>query len=737
MSRKALRNGGEMSIIKQTNRTLLFEEINPEKPDLLTLVGDVRGIDSLSDEKIKEMNEALLVKSFDEFITKFDPVVYSFFNANNQKIMYVLQKPETIPEDMLTPIHLNKQNDFLKMLMSLVEAKRSQSIINVDFQFDKLTDMISPKKVMEDIKQNRKELQYTYKTYAELEDGDPHKLDIADKLNVMFEEASVNYNNVLAMLPLAIEDIKTRLLLGEAEEQKDNTPLALGVLSMDENGELKVLEAPKQETAELMVVDDNVNAGLIAALEDDYEALNEESSDYVKALVTRTYCPLASTMVSSIDIKQEVSNYNSYLEFYKTAKDDFIKVVKPLIEKILGVWAFFEQYPANLKGMRPSMLITNVSNDMLVKSSNLPRLIAFLNTVNAKNDFDNTVWYGIVPSVSLDQNSNVKLTRQRFKGNETTEKTGVNSVEALVRMLDVLKDYSVQCFFSYETGDKTTFNYMATEGIEKFEERCNSLTGKAFSEFAIPCIPNFTIIPKEKSGVILDKRMLVNENDMAELSKEKEDIMKLWIDGVYVGAAYIAAGLVAAYQCPEYLKEKFKKNVDEELPGVRFDIEAGDHPLRVHTVMAKEITGFTNSIKNEINRRSFGFVFSSENAMLGTENVHNIMVYKARNLLSDGKTYEPIYKTQVTTYIERILRHATSDYKQENIVQFFSNNPASQKSRWLEKKSCVNAVLGAGDDVEYEIDEANGYCTLNITFNGNVRNLEVEINRFNSKNRAL
>ena len=48
-----------MSIIKQTNRTMLFEEINPEKMDLLTLVGDVRGIDSLSDEKIKEMNEAL------------------------------------------------------------------------------------------------------------------------------------------------------------------------------------------------------------------------------------------------------------------------------------------------------------------------------------------------------------------------------------------------------------------------------------------------------------------------------------------------------------------------------------------------------------------------------------------------------------------------------------------------------------------------------------------------------
>ncbi len=726
-----------MSIIKQTNRTMLFEEINPQKPDLLTLVGDVRGVDSLSDEKIKEINEALLVKSFDEFITKFEPVVYSFFDANTQKIMYTLEKPENIPEEMLSPIWLNRQNDFLRMLMSLVEAKRSQSVINVDFQFDKLTDMISPKKVMEDIKQNRKELQYTYKAYAELEEGDPYKLDLADKLNVMFEEASTNYNNVLAMLPLAIEDIKTRLLLETAEEKKDNTPLALGVLSMDEKGELKVLEAPKPETAELMVVDDQINAGLIAALEEDYEALNEEKSDYVRALVTRTYCPLASTMVSSIDVKQEVNNYNSYLEFYRTAKDDFIKVVKPLIEKLLGVWAYFEQYPTNLKGMKPSLLITNISNDMLVKSSNLPRLVAFLNTVNAKNDFSSTIWYGIFPSLPLDQNANVRLSRQRFQGNEKVEKSGTNTLESLVRLLDVLKDYSVQCFFSYETGDKTTFNQMATEGIGSFEERCSSLVGKAYSEFAIPCIPNFTIIPKEKSGVILDKRMVINEQEMAQLSQEKEDIMKLWIDGVYIGAAYIAAGLVAAYQCPEYLKENFKRNVDDELPGVRFDIEAGDHPLRVHTVMAKEITGFTNSIKNEINRRSFGFVFSSENAMLNGENVSHIMVYKARNLMSDGKVYEPIYKTQVTTYIERVLRHATGDYKQENIVQFFSNNPSSQKSKWQEKKNCINAVLGAGDDMEYEIDEANGYCTLNLTFNGNVKNLEIEINRFNSENRAM
>ena len=451
--------------IKQTNRTMLTEVINPEKLDLLTLVGDVRGMESLSDDKIKEINDHLLVRSFDELLEKFEPVVYCFFNANNQKVMYQLNKPENIPEEMLSEIPLNRQNEFMGMLMSMIDTKRSEGTINVDFKFDKLTDMISPKKVMDAIRQNRKELQYTYGEYAKLDEEDPKKKDLADKLNVMFEEASANYNNVMAMLPLAIEDTKTRLLLGDGREEKDNTPLTLGVLSMGEQGELRVLEAPKVETTSLVTVDDQVNTGLIAALKEDYQALNEESNGYVEALVARTFCPLTSTMESRVDKETEVANYNSYLEFYKESKDAFIKTVKPLIENLLGIWCFFEQYPKKLKGMRPSLLITNVSNELLAKSSNISRLITYLNTVNAKNDFSNTVWYSIMPNVSLDQYSKMKLTRERFKGNSKAEKNNTNSVESLIRILDVFKDYAVQCFFSYEADDSTTFNALATEGI--------------------------------------------------------------------------------------------------------------------------------------------------------------------------------------------------------------------------------------------------------------------------------
>ena len=363
-----------LDIITQTNRTMLFEEINPQKLDLIAMVGETKGVDSLSDDKIKEIDEALAVHSLEEFLDKFQPVVYSFFNAETQTVLYTLKKPESIPESLITEIPLNLQNDFLNMLISLVNIKRAQGIANVDFKFEKITDMISPRKVMDDILQSRKEIHYVYGKYELLEEGDPAKLDLADRLNVLFEEASENYNNVMAMLPLALEDIKTRLLLGAGGNLDDAKPLRIGKLSMGDKGELKVIEAPKEETKALALSEGVDEKGLALTFAEDYEAVNEEPTDYIKSLVVRTFCPLMATAGTELDVATEVANYNSYLDFYRRAKDDFIKAVKPLIEKVLGVKMFFDQYDVKNRSMVPTMLVTNCKPEMLSKSMNLPCL---------------------------------------------------------------------------------------------------------------------------------------------------------------------------------------------------------------------------------------------------------------------------------------------------------------------------------------------------------------------------
>lgn len=720
-----------MEVITQTNRTMLFEEINPEKLNLLTLVGDAKEVESLDDAKIQEINEKLLVKSFDEFLEKFEPVVYSFFNAGTQSVLYTLEKPENIPEEFVTEIPLNNQNDFLNMLFTLIDTKRAQGLKNVDFKFENILDMISPKKVMNDIRQARKEIHYLYEKYEELEDEDPKKLDIGDKLNYKFEEASQNYNNVMAMLPLAIEDIKTRLLFSQNTSSKSKEPLKLGMLSMGENGELKVLEAPKEKKNELIAIADNTNAGLITAFEEDYEAINEEPSDYVKSLVVRTFCPLSTVTNNEVNVELEVQNYNTYLAFYKQAKDDFVKTVKPLVEKLLGIRMFFEQYTTKNKEMRPSLLITNVKLDMMVSAMNINRLQTYLNTVNTKNDYENTVWLAIVPEVELEATSSKKIKRQRFKGNEKVEKSGANTMESLTSLLDAIKEYRIQTFFNFQTGENTTFNYVATSGIESFVEKSTPLLKKDYSEFVSCALPNFTIVPKEKSGVVLDNRMEINEDGGVELSKAREDIMKLWIEGVYIGAAYIAAGIVAAYQCPEYLKD-FYKNVTPKYPGIRYDIEAGDHALKTTTTMSQEITGFTNAIKNAINNKGFGFVFASENSQIQGREIKNITVYKARTMAMVDDNYDSLYKTMMSTYVERILRYVSNDFKQENVVRFFSNHPQSQRSLWNDDNRFVNAIIQEGDELDCVVDEATNTCDIRLGFNGNVKNLRVSVTKATS-----
>lgn len=717
-----------METITQTNRTILFSEINPEKLNLLTLIGDVRGKTSLDDDKIKEINEVLLVENFEEFLEKFSPVIYSWCDAKTGSIQYSLMKPENIPDNCITEIPLNEMNDLLGMLITLQDAKGAMGVANVDFKFSNVLDMISPKKIMEDIRQVRREIQYTYGKYMELDEEDPKRLDMGDKLNYQFEQASHNYNNVLAMLPLAIEDIKTRLLLGSGETAKGGQEFKAGLLSMGDDGELKILEMKQEEGTQLAVVDDHMNTSLIQTFRDDYDALNDNPSDYVRELVVRTFCPLTSTVESTVDREVEVHNYNTYLEFYKKSKDDFVKAVKPLIEKILGVKAFFDQYRVKEKGMQPKLLITNIPLEMMVKSSNLPRLLTYLNTTNDKNEFENTLWFGIVPDVELNQSGGGKLQRMRFAGNQKIKKPGTNSMESLATLMNAVNPYKITTFFSFSTGEESTFSYVATEGIGIFKDKCAPLMKRDYSEFVVPCIPNVTIIPKDKSGLILDKRMVIDDDGNVALSEEKEDIMKMWIEGVYVGAAYGAAGIAAAWQCPEYLKQRFR-NTTMEYPGVRYDIEADDNALLVTTSMTKEISGFTNAIKNSINNTGFGFVFTSDNAQHKGRDIKNIMVYKARNLLSNGTEFEPIYKTLVVTYIERMLRFYSGDFKQDKILKFFSNNPNSQKSKWDANRQYVNSLLQDGDELDFDIDEKNGICNVQLTFSNTTRNLKVELTR--------
>lgn len=713
-------------IFEQTNRTILFEEFSNEKLDLLTLIGsgETGRTTSLNDAKVKEINDHLLVKSFPEFLEKFQPKVYSYFNAANQKVAYLSEKPNGIPEDAITEIPINMENTFFKMLVTLLESKKVNGSINVEFNFKEILNMLSPKKVMDDIKQLRKEISYLHEKYEATEEEDPTKIEIGDKLNIAFEKASKNYNNVLGMLPLAIEDIKTRMMIGSSGTTRKAEEIKIGMLSMNEKGELKIIEEKPKKSKALAVSVKNTK-GLIGYFKEDYDEVNDNPTEYVKELVVRTFVPLPS-VIEDIDCDKEVGNYNHYLDFYKNAQEDFIKTIKPLMEKILGVKAYFDQYDKTTNGMFPTLLITNNTLEMTLKGENKDILDLYLTTVNQKNDFTNTIWFGIVPNINLDEVKKKRI-RQIFKGTDKSKTLSTNTIEQLQILMSVLSRNKITTFFSMAGGDESTFSNLATTGIEKYVEKTKGLQYKPFSEYLVPCIPNFTVIPKEKSSVVLDYKLIMDSEKNAP-AFEKEEIVKFWIEGVYVEGSYVGAGLYSSMMCPEFLRNRFKNKVEFREPGVRINLEESDNAHKIITTMSKEITGYTIMTKDSINRNNFGFVFSSDNVQLGNQIVNNITVYKARTLATDDEgVFEPIYKTVTTTYIERILRFLTIDFKEDKIKEFFSNNPKSQKSKWQENKDKINSILRDGDDINCVIE--GNTCLLHIMFNGDTKNLSVEITK--------
>jgi len=723
-----------MPDIRQCNRTAYFGVVNLEAPDFLTLAGDTRGLDGLDDTLVQEIEDKLVVRSYPEFEEKFGPVVYSFFDANSQKPIYTLERPDpqVVPPDFLTEIPLGIKNPTTGMMYTMIDAKSAGGVKNIDFGYENILDQISPKQMVKNVRQIRKELQHNFIKYEALPEGDPVKEELGEKLNNLFSETRDYFSNVPTMLAVAIQDCEQRLLLGAGGDSAKSAKIAVGLMSFAEDGTLQVLEAPKPDQTALALAESGTSQNLAKLLEADYEeTAGDEASDYVKALVVRTFSPLVATTPKEIDLIKETQNHNDYLDMYTTAQAAFIKCAKPAIEVLLGAYTFFGQYKvrAARAGMRPEMVVMNCDPEQLTKSVNLARLETYLNSVNSKTDPDKAIWKAILINLGLTSATDEKEVKQVFKTEKKSKKSDICTMETLTLLVNMLYQHQVKLFFSFETGEDSTFDKVSREGISSFHDRCAPLMDKDFSAYAVACLPNITVIPQNKSGVITGS-LLKTDGETVERSKDEEDIRRFWITGVYVPAAFIAAGIAAAWQCPEYLRERYRKNVDPALPGVRYDIEQGNHALIVTTTMAKEISGYPQKVKDDINDQDFGFIFGSENLKTPQgKTVNHLTVYKARSLASDGYRFEPIFQTQVAAFFERTMRMLTGDNKMDNIKFFFSANPDSQISKWKKREDYVNAILQVGDDVSFEMDAVGNNCDVQFVFNGVSKTMRVKLNR--------
>lgn len=733
-----------MKIIKQTNRTILFDVVNPERLDIINLMAGIETTGkSLTDEKIKEIHSHLLVHSFDEFLKKFAPTIYSYFDADSKRMVYTLERPMGIPDQFVKEIVIDKNNGFLKTFIRLIDEKRSSNKPNVSFNYDSMLEMLSPQKTLKDMKRLNKDVNYLAQESLKQESDSPGKLKMLKMLSKKINETESFYNEFPTQIALMIGTIRENLMAIESSGAKDGNSAVPALPYFDGEGEMKTLTIKPGETVPLLETSDKATALLVSEIEERYDVIErkrrgvagleeeeentslEKVSSLMQELVVSAFTNKMSNKLAVIPTDKKVEMFNNYSALYNTWQKDFIKVAKPVFERILGVKAFFDSYTPKIKGMAPALLVTNLPIEELVETQNMDKLKLYLETVNNKTDYTDTIWFGIVPRIELQREPSfddytAEMTvdfaeKWGYSGDyDDDDLVFFSSMESLQNLLDGIKKYKIQTFFGFETGEESTFSRMATDGATDYMEKAEEIAGNPYDEFAIACFPNMTVVPEDKSRVVTSRGARLNESGGVEFPKGMENDVKFWMKGVYVGAEFVAAGIVAACQCPNYLKTYLKK-VYPDFPGVRFDLEENENALRLPIVFAKEISGFTNDVKEEIDQSKFGFVFSSDNYTLDGKVISGVTVMSARSMHMDRRTYRSVFQTTRRTYIERMMAAQLRNKDERNIKAYFE--PSGQISEWMKFGTWDNSIIREGERVELE-NIADGLCDIRIESKG-------------------
>jgi hypothetical protein len=697
--------------IKQTNNTILFEKFN-NGDDLVTLLSN-----EWNDSLFKKIEDKLVVNNFDNFLEKFAPVVY-IFSKDNGMPYFTAEKPENFNGK---GIKLNKSNQILKLLLRMLDAKSTANKANIDFDYQTFLSDLTPKKILEEAKQIRKELEDKYIQYYNLDKENPARTKLIKTIGKYREKIAETYkDNPLNLLPLAISDTeeKIKLLSNNVSIENNGNVPQLGYSAFDDEGNLKFI-AYEDNSIENNEEKDVDKKPLIEIIKNDYENTAIFKSEYVSDLIVSVFVGESLSARNELVLSEVVKKLDEHRKAYKHMQESFIKIAKDFIKKIIGVKLFFDQGNGKEKD-NPKLLIANASLEMLAKNKN--RIETFFKQVN--NTIENKYWFAIAPNISLETEvkneesyndlSDYSINKNKNKTNNS--QTSLSNFEVLANICEKAK---VMTFFNIKADENSGFEALNTESISKHISDFEHIK----SEYAVFSYPNFTILPADKSLINISEEKQVDNN-----GNLTQDGIKLVLNGIYVDSAYVAAGIVAAYQNPNILYSKGFKVIKNN-PGVRFNIEESDNSLIFKTSIGREsILNWSKNIIDVINENRFGFSFCSDSVFLNGNALNNIFVYTARSLAKDGNKYKGIYKILTRDFIFAYLKQQTGS-KQSKVNDFVKKGIGRKWTNEAEKNEFINLILRNGDGLELgEYETSTKIQKIKLTFESEEEIVDIEIN---------
>lgn len=725
--------------IKQTSKTLLVEEfcISDSVPDLYTL---------LKNEDVKQKSEffsliekKLEVRSYEEFVERFMPSVWEWMEQSNDpscpvRFCYSLEKPNGIAHEMKL-----SSNEFYSMVMDLYSKKGTSGESNLEFDYSRVVELLSPRKVMENAKQLRKDLQYNYNKMLELGEGAKIERNECIKriTDIRKKIVSQYKDSFTGKIKLALADVESKLA-SFTDKQKNVNGVIIEENDFrlpcsayfDENGDVKIIPIEDNQSVvenENILSRDNQLAVLIGK---DFDRYDEEKNSYIRSLVVSNYCG-DSTAIVQLDRNELIQKRNQYTAIYKASQEQFIRAISSAVEKILDVKVFFEQASIQGRKLPAPIIVANCKANKLVEDESVKEKFEYFIKETKKEIDDYRIWFAIIPAIGdidfvdrpdidIDFWGDLNLNDEKTDSTVKTQDGDVLvSTDALKTVLKILKDGKITTFFNYRANEKTGFGKLDNDLVEKYRKKLESIEGNPYAVF---CYPNFTVLPKKETAIEIGK--------IGEDTYEKKEFID--IPGIYVDSSYVAAGLVVGSQNPDYLEKKGYK-VNKTNPCVRFDLEEGDNRFIMLTNMNREGKGaWASEIEENIGADKFGFCFCGNTKFYHDEKVKNTYVYVARNMKKDkAGNYDPIYTRLTMDFVMQYLQTdnlsigGESKFKASLIEKFMKEKVGEWKRDAEATSNAVyaNRILGDNESIIFEDD------VLKIKFKSTETEIELTIEK--------
>ena len=747
-----------MAYINQTNKTILFEEFSradgvPRMDFLL------RSYAQLTHLKLKK---ELTVKSFDEFMEKFDPKYYEYTTlAEGQEIPtfeYGLEKPLKGGIE-----HRLVEQPFYKAMLQLYNEKGKSGENNFVFDFNQITDRAySPKKAMEDVQDIRAKLVYNTNELLKIEKNhgpDNEKSEYVKEITNLRKRIKKDYltMNPFNLLPIMIEDTRDRLKAGMTKDfgsSDGNEKVGQQVLiTFDGTGKPKYLEQKAdlsvdagKSQALLNSSADNSTTKLIGWIGNDFDKAkekgknllvvegNEESNNFMKNMLVSVFAG-KSLELPNVTKSELENNLRIYEQMYSSSQKNFAQAVVGLVEKIICVKAFFDHAGGNAE-----LIVSNCSIDKLKDNPNFKEFIR----AEGEEINDERVWFAIIPAVDHKDFVSINTVKKATNlddldlededdddDNADNKDSKLLPFSSLKEMLDLFGSKGIITFFNFKGCENTSSTMLSEELVKNYKSELEPISQGETGDYAVFCYPNFTVLPERNSSV-----------------KIGNEFIKL--PSVYIEASYVACGLYVKCQNNEELQKKaFNVNSSLGCP-VRFNFEGSfitknDNQktllsqIFTTSINRENLLSWPEDLKREIGYKDggFGFCFCGDQMFydykgkIGIEQ-QNAYVFRARTLGKDqvkddeGKPtgevrYRPIFKTLIKTYLTKISKKANPDqiknlcalYTQrrnkENINNLlyspdFSNVKISEEINFENKKIDIKYDKDS-DDFDLEFNE--------------------------------